>query len=261
MKMKKMNKKAISFAVGMVLLAIAITVFAFYMVFFVSNERIKDIVTPLDLINIQNDAREDVFFIKESANYASQRAVYSVLNEIPMKSSSPYKKYQDIDIWNDCEPDIKKVEEKFLDEFSQEFYSLIKSSDKDIIKNLDGKYVFSLNNNILKLQSGQELEYHTLLEIHAVYKTSVSFEKELPFSLNILSDIHTRSKNAVNTCKDDFDCITEKMNSDDLDDFDFEFTKNGDYIIFTARTKDRFFFNDGTLKYDKISFDYAISLT
>ena len=255
-----MNKKAISFAVGMVILAIAVTTFAFYTLFFLNSERITDVTSPLDLINIQNDAREDLFFIKESANYASQQALYSVFNEIPMESSCI--SYNGIKIWNNCKPSIKKTEEKFLEKFVQQFYSILKTSKKDIIKNLVGKYNFEINGNVLRLQSGKALEYHTLLKIHALYRTDVSFNYELPFAFDILDEIRTKSMSAVSFCKDNTDvlqCINNNLDSN-INGFDFNLDKKGDYIILTAKTKDRFIFNNSSLRYDKISFKYAISL-
>jgi len=277
MRINKRSKKAVTFAIGIILVAIAVTIFAFYAALTTSSHRKNDIETPLFLLNVQNEAKEAMFYTQESAKYASQQTLFELLKGVPTKGNCKF--FNSVIIWNNnCQPDISKIKNKFLQTFEARFYSYLgkykstfPSPDKQTpelyskVINQDKDYTFNINKNKLEINKKNILSYifpqgMANPPVTGTYEVDPSFALELPFGLNEIIDIYKASKNAVKDCKSAKEvekCVKDELDKLNFENFDFGLAEKSNYLIFKATTKKRLFFDS---VYGRASFSYAFSL-
>lgn len=273
-----MNKKGVTFEVTFIIAAIGIMVFAFYMAFIGLQERTAELSPPLRFVNVQNEAREARFYIQESAKFSVQHASFSILKNFPVEGNCESLTLDQAVVWiwgSGCGPDIEGGESKFVEVFDVKFSSYLDEYESTF-KNVPGtvvppatgysavitkqnkdNYDFSLTDEDLTGTARERLIY---VSSPAKILVDPSFSVDIPFPLSDLDKMYAQSIKAVDECdKEDLaKCVEDKIV---LDNFDVQVRQDGSLLIFTTQTKQRLFFEDGEMKFEKISFEYAFSLS
>lgn len=264
-----MNKKSQLLEIWILFFTLVAVSYALFIVIIGGNEVVVEVSSPLEVLNAQTEVREANFYIKESAKLASHQASFSLIGSLQAQSECEI--YKEAIIWgNPCRPDTQNLNDKFLEDFKEEFFSRTREykstyrafpgSTKELVvtKNQsEGNYDFVLLEKELKATAKEKDEYYLL---PVTINVDMSFSLDLPFPISEIDDLFVQSKDATNDCKKESQiiaCVKEKVV---LENFDIEVEKDGKFLIFTAQTKKSLFFNDGELKFEKISFRYAFSL-
>lgn len=273
------NKKGVMFAVAIMITALILLVLAFYCAFTNSNIRADKLTNPLGFLNIREEAREAHFYVQESANLASQQAAFDLLQELPLSGQCSAISTGETLFNDDCSLDSAALQDKYLQYFGSAFTSYLQDykSTYKIMPNQQGllpemfsgiistrnvdNYDYELTGPKLAGKPKAKLSYP---QPPVDYKIDPSFDAELPFAVLEIDTIYKASKSAADTCKEESDaltCASDEISKQTFDFFDIDTAKQDDYLVVTATTKEKFFFKETRMVFDKARMNFAFPLS
>ena len=271
------GKKGVSFAVGILLVVIVVTVYSFYAAASLSQKRTGELTAPINLLNAQAESKEALFYLEDSGKMAVYQASFEFLRDVPTQGSCDKLSSGEVLFDGDCKlapPDV--LEKEFLAKF-QEKFSPYMVAYESTFKTMPGQSVPASSgfSTVITKQSKDNFEFDvkekelvavakekvTYAIPPATYNVDFSFDTPLLFSFEELEKIYQDSKNAVKSCKSYGDvelCVESKLSSDD---FIFSAKKQGaSILVITASTKEKVFFSDSGDKFGRLSFGYTFSI-
>jgi len=251
----KINKKAGIFAAGMVL-AMIIFITTAWFAFSTTNKKISREMLCLSVLNsYYNEEDRFMLYARESAKIAASQAFYLIAKDaaVNLKENSCNVRNNYI-IWTEsCHPETESIKEKFLNYYNKTFSELIKNYPNKV----QPEYFLLLENDTLILMA-QPIRFtsekqETFAKYTINYSFDPSFMLNLPEQKIYLEDFET-IYNKIKACNNNSSC---------LEDISFEHWETSleefaTYYLFNLKTKNFYFFQDDTQKYEKIELGFII---
>lgn len=279
---KKINKKGTIFGIFLVvgtLIIVGTTIFSFYSA---KDKLIIDLDSPKYLYQLNSIKENFLEFEEQSAKFAVQSTIYKTLKNVNSAFPRDCLAYgNSIILTKTCSPDNNELKKSFIESFNLDFQKLIEDSPVLYIeqktKKEKTKSEYKLSPNFETLIEGNILKIgYEKQEISLIRKTefiNYEYNIELPKEQEInladyriyLDEIGKDIENLydkTNNCKknEDINSIKACLNELSLKNFEIDAKKEGEYILLTLKTKNKFFYADNNNQiFDKILINFAVN--
>ena len=247
----RMNKKALTFGITLVLIVIVLMAVAIYSFVAMQKTTLQSTKTSQAILEFEQEQTRLKIYAEQSAILTASQTIYEMSQKSMVNSANCFY-FENSFIWEDsCKPE--QLDFWFSEKFKKSFSDLMDQYPKKI-KNL---YINFTNNTIII----QDVSLFKEVKKPVNYNITFKFDKLVEINLSNeglnleeIQILYSKIIAAKQSCNNDPSCIQNRIT---LKNWDMSITSQSGYLAFNLETKELFSINSaGTILIEKIKLNF-----